>query len=183
MAEVTNVIVAGSIKPAFDGVQRKMHQIAVEHGFYDEDMIKTPLEEIALWHSECSEAAEECRNGQPLDRVWYDLRLPSNWEEQIRPLENRAEIRQIIAGILSAQEQIHDFGPEANVEGLIPSDEEWEVLVMIGFAKPEGYGVEAADVVIRIMDSLEARGISLWDMIRLKSIYNHTREPRHGKTK
>lgn len=49
-----------------------------------------------------------------------------------------------------------------------------------GGTKPEGFGVELADCVIRIMDTCEANGIDLEKMIELKNEYNKTREWRHG---
>jgi len=46
--------------------------------------------------------------------------------------------------------------------------------------KPEGFGVELADAVIRILDTCEAYGIDLEKMIELKMKYNKTRPYRHG---
>lgn len=47
--------------------------------------------------------------------------------------------------------------------------------------KPEGFGVELADAVIRIADLCGAVGINLEQMIKLKMEYNKTRPHRHGK--
>ena len=46
--------------------------------------------------------------------------------------------------------------------------------------KPEGLGVELADIVIRVMDLAEACEINIDDMITLKHEYNKTRPHRHG---
>lgn len=47
---------------------------------------------------------------------------------------------------------------------------------------PDFHGVEEelADVVIRIMDFCEARGLRLADAIEAKALYNKGREHRHG---
>lgn len=46
--------------------------------------------------------------------------------------------------------------------------------------KPEGFAVELADAVIRIMDLCQFLGLDLLGAIRLKSGYNDTRSHRHG---
>lgn len=46
--------------------------------------------------------------------------------------------------------------------------------------KPEGFGIELADCVIRIMDTCEYYGIDLEKMIQIKYEYNRTRSFRHG---
>lgn len=46
--------------------------------------------------------------------------------------------------------------------------------------KPEGWAVELADCIIRIMDYCGHRGIDLETIIRLKHEYNKTRPYRHG---
>lgn len=46
--------------------------------------------------------------------------------------------------------------------------------------KPDGFPIELADCVIRIMDTCEAIGIDLEAMIALKHEYNKTRPYRHG---
>lgn len=49
--------------------------------------------------------------------------------------------------------------------------------------KPEGFGIELADAVIRIMDLCGALGIDLEKCIREKHMYNATRPARHGGKK
>ena len=46
--------------------------------------------------------------------------------------------------------------------------------------KPEGFGIELADCVIRIFDLCEALGIDIQQMIEIKMAYNETRPHRHG---
>jgi NTP pyrophosphatase (non-canonical NTP hydrolase) len=50
-----------------------------------------------------------------------------------------------------------------------------------GEFKPEGFGVELADAVIRILDLAEGLNIDLAKLIRIKLEYNKTRELMHGK--
>lgn len=49
--------------------------------------------------------------------------------------------------------------------------------------KPEGFWIEMADVVIRVLDFAEAEGIDLETYIRIKHEYNKTRPYRHGGKK
>lgn len=93
--------------------------IAVEHGWWETD--RNVGEQVALMHSELSEALEEWRTGNPLPHVYY-----------------RAD------------------------------------------GKPEGFGVELADCVIRIMDTCMAYTIDLEEMIRIKTEFNRNRPYRHG---
>lgn len=47
-------------------------------------------------------------------------------------------------------------------------------------SKPEGIPIEAADVVIRVMNLCSHYGIDLEEAIRMKDAYNQTRQPLHG---
>lgn len=57
------------------------------------------------------------------------------------------------------------------------------VTEIITGGKPEGYFVELADCVIRIMHEFAYHGVPLNDYLRLKMEYNETREYRHGGKK
>lgn len=46
--------------------------------------------------------------------------------------------------------------------------------------KPEGYGVEMADCIIRILDCCDYMGIDIDQAITRKIAYNRTRPYRHG---
>ncbi len=50
-----------------------------------------------------------------------------------------------------------------------------------GPIKPEGFPIELADTIIRILDMAEGLGIDLEGAIKLKLVYNKVREHRHGK--
>jgi NTP pyrophosphatase (non-canonical NTP hydrolase) len=49
-----------------------------------------------------------------------------------------------------------------------------------GSAKPEGFGVELADAIIRILDLAGYLGIDMGELVELKHEYNRTRPFRHG---
>lgn len=49
--------------------------------------------------------------------------------------------------------------------------------------KPEGVGVELADVVIRILHFCARKDIDLGHLVRIKQDYNNTRKFRHGGKK
>jgi NTP pyrophosphatase (non-canonical NTP hydrolase) len=49
--------------------------------------------------------------------------------------------------------------------------------------KPEGIGIELADLVIRVLDTCEQLEINLEEAIEIKNEYNKTRSYRHGNKK
>lgn len=52
--------------------------------------------------------------------------------------------------------------------------------VRIEDGKPEGFGVELADAVIRIADIAQHAGVNLGALVKLKMRYNKSRGTRHG---
>ncbi len=109
--------------------QRRVHQTAKEHGWWENYTVKEgypfifltvdqTLAKLALINSEVAEVVEAVREGQP------HIELDSG--------------------------------------------------------KPEGVGVELADVVIRVMDLCEALNIDLHKCMTLKAEYNESRPYKHG---
>lgn len=47
--------------------------------------------------------------------------------------------------------------------------------------KPEGFAVEIADAIIRLLDICHATGINIDEVVELKLAYNQTRPPKHGR--
>ena len=47
-------------------------------------------------------------------------------------------------------------------------------------AKPEGFGAEAADVLIRLLDTCKRRGVNLGEEFERKLEYNKSRGYKHG---
>lgn len=60
------------------------------------------------------------------------------------------------------------------------NNHDWSFEQVDEYQKPEGFGVELADAMIRIMDLAEWLGIDLERMVSLKNEYNKTRPYRHG---
>lgn len=102
---------------------REANRIATEHGFWDTGE-RNIGEQLALMHSELSEALEEHRKGLEPNYTYY---------------------RQ--------------------------SD-----------GKPEGFGVELADLLIRVFDTCHAYEIDLERLVQEKMKFNESRPFMHGKT-
>jgi hypothetical protein len=47
-------------------------------------------------------------------------------------------------------------------------------------AKPEGFAIELADVIIRVLDAAAAWDIDIASAVAVKMVYNRTRPRRHG---
>ena len=47
--------------------------------------------------------------------------------------------------------------------------------------KPEGFSLEMADTIIRILDLCRSVGIDIDKAVEIKMDYNETRPPKHGK--
>lgn len=57
---------------------------------------------------------------------------------------------------------------------------EWDKSVI---QKPEGFGIELADAIIRILHLAEIEGLDMDYLVTLKNAYNKTRPFRHGGKK
>lgn len=75
---------------------------------------------------------------------------------------------------------VHSEVSEA-LEALREGYEPTKVWYRAGDNKPEGFGFELADAVIRIMDLAYHEGIPLWDFILEKQAFNQTRPMMHNK--
>jgi hypothetical protein len=108
-------------------LQREIHQIAIDHGWWDDAENDNIPTKIALMHSELSEALEEYRSD----------RMDTYFE-----------------------------GPGFRT--------------MDPMAKPEGFGVELADTIIRILDLASRLGLDMGALVELKMEYNRGRPHKHG---
>lgn len=139
---------------------------AKAHGFWtgpEQDNIPT---KIALIHEEVSEALKcfrlgqmelfyEYKSGETTEVV--DMRVSADGETSVRPQGSSGEYHPIESG------------------------HEHEVMVELGYdAKPEGFGIELADALIRICDLAERHSIDLEHLVQLKLDYNIGRPMMHG---
>ena len=73
--------------------------------------------------------------------------------------------------VSEALEEYRNTPPECEISDLYYS---------VDSDKPEGFGIELADIVIRVLDLAEMLGMDLTDLILTKMEYNESRPYRHG---
>lgn len=134
-------------------LEQQVYEVNEVNGWFEED--RTVGEDIALLHSEVSEMLEAYRDHGLADysTVKYD---------NLTQASDRAV--EIIGRMHHEQ----------------ATDEEIFYLAAEGLAKPEGFGSEAADVLIRLLDTCRRRGVNLEYEVQRKLAYNATRGHRHG---
>lgn len=188
------------VKPGLNNLARAINDISTAHGFWPDDKeramkallrlsgllpegnedletvaryveaqsVRNMGEMLMLATSELAEAMEEHRDDKP---VWYH-------KIEIRP-ETRVNER-----INDVMAKINDNG-QLTAMGADPvheiTQEEHDLLVNAGIAKPEGLAVELADCVIRCLDTLQSLGVDIDAVVDEKMRYNNAREPKHGK--
>ena len=132
----------------------------IEKGFHDQD--KTAAEMVALATTELSEAYEEIRKGRALNEVYFIAKMDQCWQN------------------VDGKNFCINSGEEVSyADGMAILAKYPEAASDL---KPEGWGVELADCVIRLMDDGLESNIDLANLIELKMRYNATREFMHGKT-
>lgn len=94
-----------------------------------------------------------------VEKGWYQNRDPKSADCHVTMLA-------LIAG------EVHEAIEEVRDGGLIHYTGE--------NGKPEGVGIELADVMLRLFDYAEFCGIDLQEMLETKHTYNQTRKHRHG---
>jgi len=138
----------------FDALCADAHQTATEHGFTEASV----GEDIALMHSELSEALEDYRAGRKPGEIVYDV-----------VLEFHGGNRETHLGISEALLKRYQHDPE-----------QWPV---VKSAKPCGIPSELADVIIRILHFCGKHNVPLGRAVREKMAFNKTREHKHGGKK
>lgn len=143
----------------------EIHLTAVEKGWWDEE--RSVAEMLANVHAEVSEAWEDWRIGR--EEMTFSIRAdeyPRDFDEEVG-----SAFRTFINWASAAQN-----GDEV---GELPSGT-MATLVNAGVAEPIGMEVEIADIIIRCLDILAARGCDVDKVVRTKMNYNKTRARRHG---
>lgn len=77
-------------------------------------------------------------------------------------------------------EAYRDHGLEDQTKAVEAYDFDTGTAGVVVLPKPEGFGAEAADVLIRLLDTCKRRGIDLPAEFERKLTYNATRGHRHG---
>lgn len=94
-----------------------------------------------------------------VQKGWYQNRDPKSADCHVTMLA-------LIAGeVFEAIEEVRDGG---------------RIVYTGENGKPEGVGIELADVLLRLFDYAEFCGIDLQEMLETKHEYNKTRQHRHG---
>lgn len=128
---------------------------------------RSPGTVLALVHSEVSEALEEWRDGNALNRIYWTFKTTpsSNAFVEVVPSNQLKPLRLVTLN--------GSFGIE------LPRD--IELLRKNGIeANPEGVPIELADTLIRVFDACHEWGIDIEEAMRIKMDFNETRPHRHG---
>lgn len=132
-------------------------RVSEDHGWHNprerDGVVRdaSTAERLMLIVSELSEALEEVRDGVDPQEVHYTYDLP--WGGEVLKGLTALQVRSV------AQESPVYLGLKA---------------------KPEGIGIELADVAIRLFDLAECLGIDLEECVNIKQAFNEGREWLHG---
>lgn len=145
-------------------IQKTSYKIAMDHGFWSTEEDRNVPSKLALIHSEVSEALGEYRHGRM--ELYYHYTGPKEGHD----------------GILESLESDEGRVYLVETDHISRTLMTHEKYIELGYeAKPEGFGIELADTIIRIADLAGHLGIDLEKLIRLKWEYNVDRPFKHGR--
>lgn len=171
---------------------REVNEWATKKGWWEKkadspDIRNLIPEKLLLIHSEISEAVEALRS----DRYGYDTHWnvdPPGWGSATVSLaEIELRIRHARQGLPEASRRMESLLDWLHMGIVDMADLEDRALIeKIVFNisekhKPEGFGIEIVDAIIRSLDLLEAVGLNVELLMMAKHTYNKTRPYRHGK--
>ena len=136
---------------AMMAVQKEIFETAEKSGWHERD--RELPEALALIHSEVSEALEAYRDGMEETSNQY-----------------RYKVRDVVV------DPAYEDGEYVYMTLPIMEDQEGNPIL----GKPEGVASELADVIIRVLDYSEQKGIDTIRVMLQKMEYNKTRGYRHG---
>lgn len=145
---------------AIDDMALRVHNTAVQHGWW-KTYGETHPEQIAGVHRD---AVDPTSRPIPEQLMLMVTELAEAMEEH-------------------RERDIHDVWFMEHGEKVVVTDHDEQLIRAMKGEKPEGFFVELADDVIRIMDTMVANQESLEWFLRLKDAYNKTRPYRHGGKK
>lgn len=115
----------------------------------------------------------------------YDCNVANGWFEADRTFGD--DIALLHSEVSEMLEEFRDHGmedvtkPHAHIRNCEPSPHAaGDDRCLFGPPKPEGVGSEAADILVRLLDTCKRRGIDLAFEFDRKLKYNWTRGHRHG---
>jgi hypothetical protein len=187
---------------------KEAHENAVAHGFWEED--RPFAEQIALMHSELSEALEEYRDGRRLDEMYYSCQNPpdqclnclrcqecEHGKPEGIPIELADTVIWIGAYLghekVDAERTVDDGGIDATDKDWIPEHIRKDMKTFQGFIATGHWLLSHAYeyrigtwstlifTILAIEEFCKNNGIDLDRAIKLKMEYNKTRPYKHGK--
>jgi hypothetical protein len=164
-----------------DQLQLDSWQVSEAHGFHAAQLALEPQTlatylKLFLIVGELAEAGEELRAGHKPADVYYTYDLTGEQGGSGKVISDKPYM--VIKGVQPIW--FDDLAPALGQAMEIYGAEMGSKNVLFG--KPEGFGIELADALIRLADLAEDVNISLDQMKHIKESYNKTREFMHGKT-
>lgn len=116
----------------------------------------------------------------------YEINVANGWFEEDRTVGD--DIALLHSEVSEMLEAYRDHGLEDATGYWVTAKAPWwkrifyprPYEVLVPNPKPEGFGSEVADVLVRLLDTCKRRGIDLGAEFERKLDYNATRGYRHG---
>jgi NTP pyrophosphatase (non-canonical NTP hydrolase) len=108
-----------------------------------------------------------------LEQQVYEVNEANGWFEEDRTVGD--DIALLHSEVSEMLEAFRDTGLSDATQADVVSHQG-----VVRRSKPEGFGSEAADVLIRLLDLCRRRGVDLEFEVQRKLAYNATRGHRHG---